>query len=82
LALLLTTTLSPINSGSTVYNPQPRGRKTFSGLAEYPFDEWRKKRRSAVNAVAEFVVDYHVPDIGEMVIPVERRKKSRVSEVI
>src|SRR5262249_24826907 len=39
--------LSPINSGSTVYNPQPRGRETFNGLRDYPFDVWRKKRGSA-----------------------------------
>jgi integrase len=37
-------TLSPINSGSTLYNPQPRGRRTFSALSDYPFIDRRKKR--------------------------------------
>jgi hypothetical protein len=75
-------TLSPINSGSTVYKPQPRGRDTFSTLAKYPFDEWQEKRRSAIKAVVELAVDYDVPNIDELVLRVERRKQARVLEVI
>jgi hypothetical protein len=75
-------TLSPINSGSTVYNPQPRGTSTFLTLVEYPFDRWQQKRRSITKAVAELAVDYHLPNIGELVLRVERRKQSRVLEVI
>jgi hypothetical protein len=47
--------LSPINSGATIYNPQPRGRDTFLPIADYPFDE-RRKRRTSVNSVVELVV--------------------------
>jgi hypothetical protein len=75
-------TLSPINSGSTGYNPQPRDAKTFETLAEYPFDEWRKKRRRAVSAVAELAVNYEVRRVREMVVRVERRRESQVLEVI
>lgn len=75
-------TLSPINSGSTVYYPQPRNSVTFQTLLEYPFDEWRKKRGTSTNAIAELAVNYQVRDIGEMVFRVERRKESRVLEVI
>jgi hypothetical protein len=75
-------TLSPINSGSTVYNPQPRGPETFQLLADYPFDAWRKKRGAAANAIAELAVTYEVKDISEMVVRVERRRESRVLEVI
>jgi hypothetical protein len=74
-------TLSPINSGSTVYNPQPRGADTFQTLANYPFDVWRKKR-GRTTAIAELAVTHEVRDIREMVIRVERRKESRVLEVI
>lgn len=75
-------TLSPINSGATVYNPQPRGTETFQTLADYPFDVWRKKRGAARNAIAELAVTREVRDISEMVIRVERRRKSRILEVI
>lgn len=74
--------LSPINSGSTVYNPQPRGASTFQALEAYPFEGWRKKRRSATKAVAELAVDYRVPNVGGLVLRVERRKKSRLLEVL
>lgn len=36
--------LSPINSGSTIMNPQPRGFDTFLPIDKYPFDSWKKKR--------------------------------------
>ena len=75
-------TLSPINSGSTVYNPQPRGTDTFQSLANYPFEAWRKKRGAATKAIAELAVTYEVGDIRESVIRVERRRESRVLEVI
>lgn len=75
-------TLSPINSGSTVYNPQPRGPETFQTLADYPFDAWRKKRGAARNAIAELAVTHEVRDISEMIVRVERRRESRILEVI
>jgi hypothetical protein len=74
--------LSPINSGSTVYNPQPRGADTFQRLGTYPFEGWRQKRGSAKKAIAELAVDYHVSDIEALVLRVERRKRSRVLEVV
>jgi hypothetical protein len=75
-------TLSPINSGSTVYNPQPRDAATFQAPASYPFDAWRNKRGAATKAIAELAVHYAVPTISEMVIRVERRRESRVLETI
>ena len=80
-AHLAEVTLSPINSGSTVYNPQARP-ETFQTLAKYSFSEWRKKRGAVANAVAELAVNYEVPNIREMVVRVERRKESRVLEII
>lgn len=73
--------ISPINSGSTIYNPSPRGRHTFRRLRDYPFDE-RKKARGIVNAVAEAVVEYAVPDLRDFVLRVEHRRASRLLEVV
>src|SRR5579863_3070524 len=52
--------LSPINSGSTIYRPQPRGTNTFRPLREYPFAE-RRRIRGTAHAVAELTLDYSVP---------------------
>jgi hypothetical protein len=69
--------LSPINSGSTIYKPQPRGARTFRSLSKYPFQE-RRKMRGVPNAIAEIAVDYAVPDLRKFVSRVELRKGSRV----
>lgn len=73
--------LSPINSGSTIYNPRPRGRDTFRRLHEYPFEE-RRRMRGLCNAVAELAVDHSVLDIREFVVRVDHRRNSRVVEVV
>jgi hypothetical protein len=56
--------LSPINSGSTIYNPQKRGEKTFLPLDQYPYS-LRRKLRGKANAIAELTVMGGVPDIRE-----------------
>jgi hypothetical protein len=61
--------LSPINSGSTVYNPAPRGRDCFLSIAEFPFDHWAKKR-SRTKAIAELTVLHAVPDLRDHVLEV------------
>lgn len=74
-------TLCPINSGSTIYNPPTRGKKSFYTIINYPF-EHRRKARGKSNAVAELAVDYSVPDIAEFVTAVEHRQGSRVVQRI
>lgn len=37
-------TLSPINSGSTLYSPPKRGAFTFKRIGDYDFEYWRQKR--------------------------------------
>jgi len=74
-------TLSPINSGSTLYKAQPRGRDTFRRLGEYPFSD-RRKLRGLANAVAELAVENQVEDISNIVTRVELRNGSRVVKVI
>lgn len=73
--------VSPINSGSTIYRPSPRGRETFRPLNDYPFDE-RRKLRGITNAVAEATVKYAVPDLRDFVICVEHRRGSQLLDVL
>jgi hypothetical protein len=74
-------TLSPINSGSTIYNPRPRGSTTFLRVVEYPFRERRRARGR--NAIVELAVDHSVPDIREILIRVERRRVGgKIEEVL
>jgi hypothetical protein len=63
--------LSPINSGSTLFNPQPRGHDTFLPIDDYPFEYWRK-RRPLPDAVVELTVLYAVQNILQHVIAVHR----------
>ena len=62
-------TLSPINSGATLYKPVPRGQGTFQSIDDYPFDEWKRKR-SPDDAVAEVAVEYGVLDISTIALAV------------
>lgn len=73
--------LSPINSGSTIYAPQPRGPQTFLRINDYPFEYWRKKR-SRKTAVAEITVDYGVPDISEFIVKVDRLRADEHIETL
>lgn len=74
-------TLSPINSGSTIFNPQPRGSATFLPLDKYPFVEWAKKRGTR-NAVAELAVEYEVPDIGDFTLRVVTVRGGRTLKLL
>ena len=75
-------TLSSINSGSTVYNPQPRGVQTFQPIASYPFDHWLKKRRSRTKAVIELAVDYAVSDIADLALRVDHMQGDELLETV
>lgn len=70
-------TLSPINSGSALYNPRPRGSRTFQALGEYPYAE-RHKLRGEKDAIAELAVDYAVADIEDFIVRVDHMKGDKV----
>lgn len=55
-------TLSPINSGSTIFNPQPRGRGTFARITDYAY-----AKRPKDNRLAELAIDYSVPNMVDYV---------------
>jgi hypothetical protein len=74
-------TLCPINSGSTIYNPRPRGSTTFLPIGDYPFEERRRARGK--DAIIELAVDHSVPDVADVVIRVERRRAGgKIEEVL
>lgn len=73
--------LSPINSGSTIYKAQERGRATLRPLSRYPFEE-RRALRGPANAVAECAIRGGVSDIRNFVVRVERRQGSRILEIL
>lgn len=72
--------LSPINSGSTIMKPQPRGHETFRTIRDYPFSE-RRRGRPVVDAIAELVVSGGVPDVAQHVLAVHRVHEEKVEEV-
>jgi hypothetical protein len=67
--------LCPINSGCTKPFPHPRGKKTFQRISDYPYAEWKTKRKRGERAV-EVAVDYAVPDAAKFVTRVVRMKAS------
>ena len=69
--------LSPINSGSTLFDPQPRGPGTFVMIAEFPFQQ-RAKTRSLENNVVELVIDHSVPDIAAHTLAVHEVKGDKI----
>lgn len=73
--------LSPLNSGATLYTPQPRGPETFRRIADFPFEERAKKRKPPSNVV-ELLVDYSVPNIADYVLAVHRLKAGEILEEI
>ena len=68
-------TLSPINSGATVYRAVPRGTTTFQTIADYDF-EVRRRSRGPAEAIAELAVEYAVPDVVEITVLVEIRRSA------
>lgn len=72
--------LSPLNSGATIYNPQPRGRETFLPIKDYPFDE-RRKTRPVDKSVVELVVRGGVPDLSSHLVAAHRIHKGQQEEL-
>jgi|BarGraIncu00421A_1022006.scaffolds.fasta_scaffold09310_1 hypothetical protein len=71
--------VSPINSGSTLFEARPRGRATFSTVSDYPYDEMRR-RRGPAGAIAEVAVRDGVSPIEPPLVSVTRRKGEVILE--
>ncbi|MBY5904747.1 hypothetical protein HFO88_31180 [Rhizobium leguminosarum] len=72
--------LSPLNSGSTLFNPRPRGKETFKRIEDFPFKE--RSKRPKQNNVVELVVDHSVPDVAEHVLAVHKVRGTEIIEEI
>lgn len=70
--------LSPMNSGSTIYAPLPRGKSTFRRIEDFPFEERRKAGRGLYANVVELLVESGVPDVSEYVLAVHEAEKDRL----
>ena len=68
------TMLSPINSGFSRRFPQRRGSGTFRTLADYPFEEWVRKRGVA-DAVAECTVLGGVTHVAEGLVEIRECRR-------
>lgn len=73
--------LCPINSGCTKPMPRKRDESVFARIPEYPYSDWRKKRKAGERAV-ELAVDYSVPDIRDHVRRVVVKRGSEVKDVL
>lgn len=73
--------LCPINSGCTKPFPHPRGQTTFLRIKDYPYSEWRKKRRAGERAV-ELCVDEGVRDIDRFINRAVRMKGAEEIKVL
>jgi len=74
-------TLSPMNSGCTKPMPHPRGRRTFTSIADYPYPHWRSRRKRG-ERVVELAVTGGIPDVRKYVRRVlVMRGKTKVSTV-
>jgi hypothetical protein len=58
--------LAPINTGSTLFNPPRRGPQTFLTIADFPFEE-RRKKYGLQAAIGEVSVEFAVTDILDLV---------------
>ena len=75
-------TLAAINTGATLYPSAPRrGASTFVPVGDY---DWvaMKRWRGAANAIVELAVDYAVPDVADIALRVERRRKDEAAVVL
>src|SRR5829696_3593962 len=61
--------LSPINSGSTIYQPARRGRSTFTLLLRHDYPTWQRLRNKATpDRIVEVTVVGGVDPITDLVI--------------
>lgn len=73
--------LCPYNSGSTVMKPVARDESTFARIEDYPYADWRRKRKRG-ERVVELTVDYSVPDLADHVRRVLVKRNTEVVDVL
>ena len=73
--------LCPINSGATLWVPQPRGPSSFLPLADHAFDP-ALRGSSRGRPPVKFVVDYSVPDLADHAVRVDRHDGDAVESIL
>lgn len=73
--------LSPYNSGTTLYNPPPRGLSLFKNVDAYDFEE-RRAVRGPRAAIAEIAVARSIPDVLDFTHEVVHYNADRTYRVI
>ncbi|MDL2263154.1 hypothetical protein LJC31_00730 [Synergistaceae bacterium OttesenSCG-928-I11] len=65
--------LSPINTGCTLPYPHfSRGRETFLSISDYPYEDWRRKRKnSSTEPVVELTIKGSVKDVKKYLVRVD-----------
>lgn len=71
----------PMNSGNTKPFAHPRGNDTFRRIDDYPYADWKKKRKKG-ERVVELCVDGGVQDIVDHVIEVRRMRGGDVINIL
>jgi len=75
--------LAPYNTGSMhVPNAPRRGPSVFADLADYPHEEWARRRGKSGDPVVELTIDYAVPDVSTYVTRVETWADGKPVEVL
>lgn len=74
-------TLSPYNSGSTIFKPVSRGNETFLPLKKFPYDGWLSKR-APQDICVELAVKYSVDDILDSLDSAKIMKCSDVLKIL
>ena len=72
---------APINTGAAIMKAAPRGLSTFVPLADLPYEAWRK-RRGRADAVVEVAVPGGVPDAGDHLLEVRRRRAGTPGDLL
>ncbi|QDH34171.1 hypothetical protein [Porphyrobacter sp. YT40] len=70
--------LSPMNSGSTIYRPLPRGMGTFQRISDFPFDVRKSQGRAKGANVVELLVEHAVPDVAAFVLAVHQVENDKI----
>lgn len=72
---------TPMNTGAAFMRAVPRGRDTFTRLADVPFEAWKAKR-SRADAIVEVAVAGGVPDAASYLISISRRQSGCPDEAL
>lgn len=75
------TWVTTINTGATLFDAPERGPDTFVPLADFSYEESRRKR-GRKGAIAEVAIEGSVPNIEEHTVRVEERRYGEEARIV